>query len=33
MELQEEYNEESAVDIKYDNERKGLKLKEQEELN
>ena len=32
-ELQEEYNEASAVYIKYDNERKALELKEQEELN
>ena len=32
-ELQEEYNEASTVYIKYDNERKALELKEQEELN
>ena len=32
-ELQEEYNEASAVYIKNDNERKALELKEQEELN
>ena len=32
-ELQEEYNEASALYIKYDNERKPLELKEQEELN